>query len=43
MHSRFAERRKARRQTRELNKVMREASPSMRQELIAAAARDFSR
>lgn len=43
MHSKFAERRKARRQARELNKVMRDASPSMRQELIAAAARDFSR
>lgn len=43
MNTKFAQRRQARRQARELNRVIREASPAMRQELIAAAARDFSR
>lgn len=43
MNTKFAQRRQARRQTRELSRVIREASPAMRQELIAAAARDFSR
>ena len=43
MNTKFAQRRQARRQARALDRVIREASPAMRQELIAAAARDFSR
>lgn len=43
MNRTFTQRRKARRQARDLSRAIREASPSMRQELIAAASRDVNR
>ena len=44
MHSsRFSQRRLARRQAREFDRAVRNASPAVRQELLVAAARDLNR
>ena len=43
MASKFARKIRSSRDIRELNRVLRNASPSMRQELMAAAARQDSR
>ena len=41
--SKFAQRMRARRNAREFERALRTASPAVRQELIAASAREFSR
>ena len=41
--AKIARRMRARRDAREFERVLRSASPSMQQELIAAASRQFSR
>ena len=43
MTSKFTRRLRSSRDLRELNRVLRNASPSMQQELMAAAARQSSR
>ena len=43
MTSKFTRKMRQARETRELNRVLRNASPSMHQELMAAAARQTSR
>ena len=39
----FSQRLRARRNAREFDRALRTASPAMRQELLAAAARDLAR
>lgn len=41
--SKFTARIRARRNAREFDRALRTASPAVRQELIAAASRDYSR